>query len=355
MKVTAVLPSLNPDEKLAGVVDGLLEAGFENIVLVNDGSAPEYQHLFDEAASREGVILLTHEVNKGKGRAMKTAFDWIQKNLPDSLGIITVDGDGQHLSKDVKAVSEAMLKEPDKLWLGVRDFSLPQVPERSRKGNLTTRTILRLTCGVNVTDTQTGLRAVSTKLLPFMLEVGGERYEYETQMLLDAKRNHIPFGEVVIDTVYIEENQTSHYRPFRDSMRIFNIIFKYLASSIVATLADWTIFTLLNVLLSSVLGDSVRILLSTYCARAFSAVINFICNRKFVFKDKAPVGSSALKYFLLAVCQAAVSYGLVLGIKTIFSANLAMQTVIKVLVDMFLAIASYQIQLRWVFNGKTGS
>ena len=183
MKVTAVVPSYEPDEKLIQVVDGLLAEGFDDIVVVNDGSHEGHLQPFAEAAERPGVTVLRHEVNKGKGRAMKTAFAWCVENRPDIDGVVIVDGDNQHRPKDAMAVAEAMCREPDKLWLGVRDFSLEQVPLRSKLGNKITRSFMKLACGV---------------------------------------------GEVVIDTVYIDENQTSHFNTVKDSWRIYKLIFRHL-------------------------------------------------------------------------------------------------------------------------------
>ena len=109
MKVTAVVPSYEPDEKLIQVVDGLLAAGFDDIVVVNDGSHEGHLQPFAEAASRPGVTVLTHEVNRGKGRAMKTAFAWCVENRPDIDGVVVVDGDNQHRPKDAMAVAAAAL------------------------------------------------------------------------------------------------------------------------------------------------------------------------------------------------------------------------------------------------------
>ena len=214
MKVTAVVPSYEPDEKLIQVVDGLLAEGFDDIVVVNDGSHEGHLQPFAEAAERPGVTVLRHEVNKGKGRAMKTAFAWCVENRPDIDGVVIVDGDNQHRPKDAMAVAEAMCREPDKLWLGVRDFSLEQVPLRSKLGNKITRSFMKLACGVGVTDTQTGLRAIARKHLPLMF--------------LSLKGAGLGVGEVVIDTVYIDENQTSHFNTVKDSWRIYKLIFRHL-------------------------------------------------------------------------------------------------------------------------------
>ena len=230
MNVTIIVPSLDPDEKLCKVVDGLLKEGFRDIVLVNDGSHIDHLGPFEEAAKHPEVTVLTHEVNRGKGRAMKTAFAWCMEHRPDIDGVVTVDGDNQHLPQDVRRCAEAMAADPGKIWLGVRDFSLEHVPWRSRFGNNLTRGILRLACGVDVRDTQTGLRAIPARDLGAMCRIEGERYEYETQMLLSARREGIGIGEVVIETVYINENETSHFNPLKDSWKIYKIIFRHMFS-----------------------------------------------------------------------------------------------------------------------------
>ena len=228
MNVTIIVPSLDPDEKLNQVVDGLLAEGFRDIVLVNDGSHDDRLEPFRQAAEHPEVTVLTHEVNKGKGRAMKTAFAWCLEHRPDIDGVITVDGDNQHRPGDVRRCAEAMLEDPGKVWLGVWDFSLEHVPLRSRFGNTVTRTVVKLACGSRITDTQTGLRAIARKHLPLMCRIEGERYEYETQMLLDLHDEKVGIGEVIIDTVYIDENQTSHFNAFRDSWKIYKIIFRHM-------------------------------------------------------------------------------------------------------------------------------
>lgn len=121
-KVTIVLPSLNPDDKLNKVVEGLLEAGFKDIVLVNDGSDEAHLEPFRQAGLHKEVTLLIHEVNKGKGKALKTAFSYVVNNRKDSAGVITVDGDNQHTVKDIKACADKMLECKDKVILGCRDF-----------------------------------------------------------------------------------------------------------------------------------------------------------------------------------------------------------------------------------------
>lgn len=218
--VSVVLPSLNPDEKLGIVIDGLLQYGFTDIILVNDGSSPEKLHYFTEAAQHPEVHLLHHEVNRGKGAALKTAFQYVLENRPNGAGVITVDGDNQHHPEDTRRCAEQML-ESGHLVLGVRDFSQPDVPFKSRNGNKITSLVFKLFVGMTISDTQTGLRAIPGELLPLMLEIGGDRFEYETNMLLALKERDLPFDEVKIRTVYLEENKSSHFRAVRDSWPAF--------------------------------------------------------------------------------------------------------------------------------------
>lgn len=224
-RISVVLPSLDPDEKLHAVIDGLLEHGFSDIILVNDGSKQENLHYFeDEANAHPGVVhLLHHAVNRGKGAALKTAFTWFLENRPDGLGVVTVDGDNQHHPADTRACVEHML-ESGRITLGCRDFSLEHVPARSRFGNQTTSAVFKVFCGITISDTQTGLRAFPRDTLELMCNVAGDRFEYETNMLLVMKTNGLKFDEVKIRTVYIEENKSSHFHVVRDSWRIYKLI-----------------------------------------------------------------------------------------------------------------------------------
>ena len=192
-KVSVVLPSLDPDEKLTAVIDGLLEYGFQDIILVNDGSKEANLHYFTDAAkAHPEITLLTHEVNRGKGAALKTAFSWFLANRPQGLGVVTVDGDNQHHPEDTRACALHML-ETGRVTLGCRDFSLPDVPPRSRFGNRTTSLVFKLFCGITLSDTQTGLRAIPRSAVETFTQVYGDRFEYETNMLLAMKPAGIPF------------------------------------------------------------------------------------------------------------------------------------------------------------------
>ena len=221
-----VLPSLDPDDKFDRVVEGLIKLGFEHIVIVDDGSDDAHQPHFTRAEQAPQCTVLHHGVNRGKGCALKTAFAYVLEQLPAAEGVITIDGDGQHLAEDIIACGERMLRERDRVVLGCRDFGQPGVPPRSVTGNRTTSLMFKLFYRITLSDTQTGLRAIPREFLEPFLRVEGERFEYETNMLLKMKRQGIRFVEQPITTVYDPEDYSSHYNALKDSWRIFKIMFK---------------------------------------------------------------------------------------------------------------------------------
>ena len=223
-----ILPSLDPDDKFIGVVKCLADSGFENIVIVDDGSDAGHQSYFVQAQEYPQCVVLHHELNKGKGRALKTAFEYLIKERAELEGTITIDGDGQHILPDIIACGERMLELGDKVVLGCRDFDQPGVPKRNAAGNKSTSRIFKIFCGISLSDTQTGLRAIPAQYFQPFCAIEGERFEYETNMLLQMKRQGIEFYEQPIATVYDPDDYSSHYNVVKDSLRIFRVMAKYL-------------------------------------------------------------------------------------------------------------------------------
>lgn len=356
--ISVVLPSLDPDEKLLTVIDGLLEYGFTDIILVNDGSKPENLHYFETVAVHPEVHLLHHSQNRGKGAALKTAFTWFLENRPNGLGVVTVDGDNQHHPTDTRACSEHML-QTGHLTLGVRDFSQPDVPFRSRNGNRITSFVFKIFVGMTISDTQTGLRAIPRRDLELLNTINGDRFEYETNMLLAMKENAIAFDEVKIRTVYIEENKSSHFRAVRDSWRIYKLIlahfFKYTLSSLLSAVVDEGLFTLLSHVLKSMLSGLALTAVPAVLARLVSSLLNFFMNKRLVFEKKGGTGKALLRYYALAIPLAALQISLTHGVYLLFhisAAQTALRAILYAVVMVVLFVASFLVQQRWVFAGK---
>ena len=350
--VSVIIPAYKPDHKLLRTLDGLVEAGFTDILVVDDGSGAQFDAVFQQVEQIPQCTLLRHPVNRGKGAALKTAMAWFAENRPEQAGVVTADADGQHLAADIAAVSRRML-ESGHVVLGVRDFSSPNVPRKSRMGNRITIGVFRLFFGMRIHDTQTGLRAFPRRYLPEIAGAKGERYEFETHMLFLMNRRKIPVDEVKIETVYLEENSSSHFRVVRDSIRIYALILEYLASSACASVIDELAFFLFKhfaflAFLPIPLTFSAAIL-----ARVISSLVNYLINARVVFGGKAN-GRSLARYYILAVVQIALSASLVyLAEHVLAIASPALSTLVKIVIDVVLFFFSFRIQHRWVFHEKT--
>ena len=357
-KVTVIIPSLNPDEKLKKTVQGLINVGFTDIVLINDGSKAECEQNFPSPEEYPCCTVINHWINRGKGAGLKTAFAYVRKTRPEALGVVAVDGDGQHRPEDVLACAMRMLEE-NKIVLGARNFNLPGIPARSVFGNKMTSFVFKYLCGIKITDTQTGLRAIPIEYLDTLMAVKGDRFEYETNMLLAFKDNDIPFTENSIETVYIEENKTSHFNPLRDSFMIYKQIFGYAFSSLSATAIDLALFTLFSFLFLSGFSETKEsVFICTACctvaARIISSLYNYFVNSRLVFAKQTGAKHTMLKYYVLVILIMLISGASVGGI-TILLPNGTKEiiiTLIKAAVDTVLFILSFTLQREWVFGGK---
>ncbi len=339
--VPVIIPALNPDEKLTALIDGLFSLGLGNIVIVNDGSTAGTAHIF-ERAQNKGCTVLTHAENLGKGAALKTAFAHFLATQPGIVGCITADADGQHAPKDILTMAGTLIQNPAALIIGCRNFA--QMPPRSRFGNTVTRFVMQLFCGVHVSDTQTGLRAIPAAFMQVLLNVPGQRYEFETNMLIETKPAGFSIEEVPISTIYIGSNETSHFHPLKDSVRIYRIFLKFILSSLSSSLVDLLLFTLLVHILKPT-GNPGYIFIATAIARVCSAVFNYGVNSKIVFEKNIRSGT-AVKYFCLAFLQMLCSAFLVHWVVSLFFGG---EIFVKAIVDIILFILSYQIQNRFIF------
>ncbi|MGN0845910.1 MAG: glycosyltransferase family 2 protein [Kiritimatiellia bacterium] len=215
-RVAILIPAFEPDAKLVELVARLRET-FAHIVVVDDGSTQSAARETFAAIRGQIDALLVHEVNRGKGAALRTGFAWIRDHLPMVRAVVTADSDGQHAPEDIRRVAEATLDHPDGLVLGVREF-VGAIPFRSRLGNIWTRLFFWLLTGIAVRDTQTGLRGIPRGLLERMLALTGDRYEYEMRMLVDARHHAAKPFQLPIKTIYIDGNKSSHFRPLRDTL-----------------------------------------------------------------------------------------------------------------------------------------
>ncbi|MDO5131378.1 MAG: bifunctional glycosyltransferase family 2/GtrA family protein [Eubacteriales bacterium] len=362
--IPVIIPAYEPDERLLQLLDSFQEQGIRDVVLVDDGSGDAYREIFREAGekiARLGGAVLTHEVNRGKGRALKTAFAYVLEHEPDAVGAVTADSDGQHDTGCIRSVMEKLREEPEALVLGVRTFDGENVPWKSAVGNKLTMKVLGYVSGVRVTDTQTGLRGIPRRFMRELLDTPGERFEFETQMLLATTKLQPPveIREVPIRTIYdSKENHQTHFHPLKDSIRIYRILgakfIKYLFTSLSSSVLDLVLFALFCRLLKGggtggieALRGVPYVAAATVLARVLSATYNFSMNYKVVFRSRENVGASAARYILLAVIQMTLSAVLVTGGTGLLPS--VPEVAVKAVVDTVLFLISYYVQRKYVF------
>lgn len=336
--ITALIPAYCPKDTLAGLVRELEEHNVR-CVIVNDGSPAEYDRIFESLPAEAEIIKLDH--NSGKGAALKYGLNYIYKNFRDCT-VVTADADGQHLFMDIMNTAEAAEKSENTLVLGVRSFSKEDVPFRSYCGNKITAAVFHFLTGTFISDTQTGLRAFSSRMIPELLKADGERYEYEMNQLLHCIQKQIPIREIPVQTVYEGNNESSHFHPFRDSWRIYSGILRFSLSSFSSFMLDTGLFALFR----SVLRGSAGLVYANVLARVLSGAFNYEVNRAAVFSDTGSRKHSLRKYILLAAgilaCNTAMLYALT-------SAGLPALAA-KLITELILFAASWIIQNRFVFN-----
>ena len=327
-KIIILIPAYNPNRLLIKIVTELYDKKIKTII-VDDGS--KNKDIFTSLEKK--AIIIHHDINKGKGRALKTGLSYIKEKYKDEYIIVTMDADGQHSVHDAIKIANYCLNNSNSLILGSRKLN-KNVPIKNKLGNTITRNIYSLVTKRTIYDTQTGLRAFSTNLVDKMLNISGERYEYEINVLLELS-NEVPIKEIEIDTIYIDKNKGSNFNPIIDSYRIYKEIIKYSISSIISFLIIFK-------------KNPYNIQISNITARIISATFNFIINKKIVFKHQNKLYKSLISYIILATfILIANTYILTLLVKIGFNKILA-----KIITELILFIISYTIQHFIIFKNN---
>jgi glycosyltransferase involved in cell wall biosynthesis len=338
-RMTILIPAYMPDGKMIKLIEDLKATGKRRIIIVDDGSGEGCRHLFD-TAKEKGCIVLTHDKNMGKGKALKTGFKYIiRENLQES--VVTADCDGQHIPEDIIKVGEACNAHKDCIIMGRRKFA-KDVPLRSRIGNGITRMVFDTASGSKLYDTQTGLRGFSFDMLPWLCSLKGDRYEYEMNMLLQAASEGYGFFEIPINTVYLEKNKSSHFNTFKDSVKVYLPIIKYSMSSITAGLIDFFLLMVFQLFTPS-------LFLAVMGARVCSSLYNYTMNRLFVFPGGRNIskGRSMSRYFLLVVVVMLLNYGVLLVYNKVIGIPLFFA---KIFTEVTIFVFSFWCQKVFVFK-----
>ena len=336
--IRLVVPALNPDVKLKEVVSQLSPLP---VLVVNDGSKKECDVFFEELKELPHVEVIAHAVNLGKGAALKTAFNHILVNNPETQSVITFDADGQHKPEDIKKLVEQASKTPEQFILGSRNFKGQGIPLRSQFGNILTQKLFRFFVGQKIQDTQTGLRAIPAASMRSALQIKSNGYDFEFDMLVSSAHDGIQLKEITIETVYIDDNASSHFRPLLDSIAIYFVFIRFLFSSLATTLTD-------NLIFIPVYYISGNLFAAIASGRVVATGVSFYLNRQIVFHSQGKALYQLCKFVALVCFMVFASYPL-----TKVLINQGFPAVpSKIVVELFLFIFSFAVQRVFVFPNK---
>lgn len=338
-----IIPAYQPDNRVLQLIKEIKENSNYGIILVDDGSGSKCRPIF-ESAAKAGCTILVHQVNQGKGAALKTAFQYLLENSCME-GFICADCDGQHTWADITKLADTIPSHPSSIVLGCRKF-IGKVPVKSMLGNKITRAVFSFITGNKISDTQTGLRGFTAKMLPWLVQLKGNRYEYEMNQLLEAKKAGYDFYCIPIETIYENNNSGSHFHPIRDSIRVYLPIIKFSLSSITCGILDFGLLFVFK-------GITDNLLFSVVGARIISSLCNYLLNKHLVFDAASHKKSTSLvQYYLLAAVILGCNYLLI----SFFSETLGLSLVIsKLLTEAILFTVSYMVQHKIIFKKHTVS
>jgi len=342
--VVLLIPAYKPSASLPELIRSVRDYDSSGIIaavlVVDDGSGPEFGPVFRAAKTEAGAIVISHAVNLGKGAALKSGFNHALLRWTTASGIVTADADGQHAPRDILRVASELSEHPDQLVLGARKFTRG-VPFRSRFGNTTTRLVFRAFTGLALADTQTGLRGWPRALCLSSLRIPVNGYDVETECMVRARSQGslARVREIPIETIYLDGNSSSHFNPLRDSMRIYYVFLRYCGSSAITAAVDYLAFFL-------ILSRTGSLASSQFGARAFAVLVSFWLAHRLVFQSSKSRLRSFLQFMLLVSVMGTISYALI----TLMRDHLGMgMLAAKILAESALFAGNFTIQREFIF------
>jgi len=228
LECVVIIPTYNNDKTLASVIDRVLKYT-DQVIVVNDGCTDSTIEILK---SYDQIEVLTHEVNQGKGLALRNGF---KKAV--ELGfryVITIDSDGQHKPEELPEFIKKIEEEPDSLIVGARNMEQSSVPGKSSFGHKFSNFWYKVETGIDLPDTQSGYRLYPVRLLDGMKFLT-PKYEFEIEVIVRAAWKGINVTHVPVSVYYAPvETRVSHFRPFQDFTRvsILNTFLVFLAFAI---------------------------------------------------------------------------------------------------------------------------
>lgn len=341
-----LIPAYKPDQTLVKLVDELLDYMRRNdqavpLLVINDGSTTDVALQVFSSLGERGVEVVNHDVNQGKGAALKTGIK-IARDRRTPF-VVTVDADGQHLPIDVFRVINAGMEADGAVILGRRVFD-ESTPLRSKFGNELTVRLFRCVHGGRVNDTQTGLRYIPQFLYSDLLAIAEQGYDFELSALIRFVKKGI-CREVIIQTVYEPGNPSSHFRKIQDSAKIYAVLFRGTLVSLLLALVDFLTFHFVDLLTNSTT-------LSVVIARSVGTVGYFYLARDFVYRAGNEFVNPFVKYVALVLLNIFI---LIPSIELMQKQFSLPKTLVYVVVTLTLFLFNFYIQKSFIFKPATSS
>ncbi|PKP42126.1 MAG: DUF2062 domain-containing protein [Bacteroidetes bacterium HGW-Bacteroidetes-10] len=209
-----VIPTYNNSCTLARVVNEV-KSCCSKVIVVNDGSSDTTGEIL---ASIDGIEVITHSVNKGKGPAIKSGFE--RAAAMGYSHVITIDSDGQHFPSEIPSIMKASESEPETLWIGSRRLGCENMPGKNTFANKFSNFWFRVETGIKLDDTQSGFRCYPLSRLKGITLFSG-RYEWELEIIVRASWRGIAVKNIPVNVYYPPAGERiSHFKPLRDFARI---------------------------------------------------------------------------------------------------------------------------------------
>lgn len=209
--IIVLIPALNPLQSLLLLVEQLRSTTVRKILIINDGSDEKYASIFEELKQQPHCIVIEHERNMGKGRALKTGSEYIIKHGKKIEGLLIVGAHGQHTFEDVKLMLESAKLFSDGIVLGVRQFRTREIPVLSFLGNRAASMLFEVLFHHRLLDIQSGLRYIPKRELFWVHKVDGEQTDFDINMLVQAIQRAVPIYEIPIGEARVRKNSIIHY------------------------------------------------------------------------------------------------------------------------------------------------
>ncbi len=348
-----LIPAYDPPDNLIMYVADLMEAGYEDIIVVDDGSRDDKQYIFDTLEDG-GCRVLHHDKNRGKGVAIKSGlFYYTGKYSGHADGVITVNSDGVDVVEDIDRIAEILhrqkLEGRSNLVKGVRDFESPHITGASIRANILMTMIFRWIFGARVRDVLCGLRGIPDACVQKCLTFPEKTYAYDCALLIGFIKDGVE--EVPVRIPPQNPEAETHFRKVEHTFLINVVLWRKLiifgGTSIIAAVVDIFLFWYLTKYVLT--GVRYPIIVGTVIARIISATLNYNLSRKLVFKTNESKRKSFSQFFALTAVQCAISAMSVHFLEMLIDGA---AVPIKIVIDLFLFFVAYKIQDKFIFVSK---